>query len=365
MTFSLYPPGSLDALELRAVGPFGPQVRVDFGVEDGPLRELAALLGRHNGFSLFNFGIQVFRAGPDGLGPDLDTWNQPTTWRGAYGPLGHDLYCFAQDLFGVQFAIEHNQRIVRFDPDTAQRTYLGSELNEWAGWLLSNPDRHGVDGFARSWQQQHGELTADQRLHPRRPFNLGGAYDDTNLVPADAAASLRARAGLAVSLRDLPNGAIVNVGHQFAVPASYRHFDLLADPDDDSPVSVLADDLDRIGIAQLSALGVWTARDGTIPVTVHVLSAPPEDDDLAGWDRVAEASIDLDDHLLILGNQDVDQAARVATEPGTYRVRVHWSGLDTITGNGLRGDDHYRIVLWQDEPLEWSREIKAYSGQLP
>jgi hypothetical protein len=31
---------------------------------------------------------------------------------------------------------------------------------------------------------------------------------------------------------------------------------------------------------------------------------------------------------------------------GTYRVRLHGSGLGTLSADGLDGDDRYRIVLW-------------------
>ncbi|RZS40750.1 hypothetical protein EV193_10363 [Herbihabitans rhizosphaerae] len=91
--------GRLSRLLTRARGPAGPAATVDFGAESGPLAELAELLSSLNGFAVFNAGVQVFRAGEVGLGPDLATWNAP---------------------------------------ETASRTVLGESLADWAAWLLAD-----------------------------------------------------------------------------------------------------------------------------------------------------------------------------------------------------------------------------------
>jgi hypothetical protein len=49
---------------------------------------------------------------------------------------------------------------------------------------------------------------------------------------------------------------------------------------------------------------------------------------------------------------------------GTYRVRVHASGFDTLSPDGLDGDDHYHLTLWPAAP-EPPRVIKRYPGELP
>ena len=66
--------------------------------------------------------MQVYRAGDPGIGPELQRWNTPATWKNSYQGLADGLFCFGQDLFGRQFALEHRQRIVVFDPETAHRT---------------------------------------------------------------------------------------------------------------------------------------------------------------------------------------------------------------------------------------------------
>jgi hypothetical protein len=41
--------------------------------------------------------------------------------------------------------------------------------------------------------------------------------------------------------------------------------------------------------------------------------------------------------------------------PGTYAVRVLFSGLDTLSDDGLEGSDRYRIDLWPGS----ARELKV------
>ncbi|WP_006603111.1 hypothetical protein [Streptomyces auratus] len=73
---------ALEQLMGRARGPMGPAIEWDFGVAGGPLAELGQVISRMNGFFLFNGGIQVFRVGEEGLGPDT---RQPDPARSLLG----------------------------------------------------------------------------------------------------------------------------------------------------------------------------------------------------------------------------------------------------------------------------------------
>ncbi|MGH3391573.1 MAG: hypothetical protein ACRDOO_22105 [Actinomadura sp.] len=198
---------AVDQLLDRSRGPLGPPVDLNLQPRVGPLGELADLLGRSNGFTVFNAGVQVFRAGERGLGPELREWNQQDTWKQAYGRLADGLFCFAQDLFGVQFAVVDQRAVVAVDPETADRTHIGDTLDAWAAWLLDDPDVRGAYQLATVWQDRHGALTHDQRLIPRRFFTLGGGYDLDNLVAKDAAECMRIRGPIAQMVHDLPDGA--------------------------------------------------------------------------------------------------------------------------------------------------------------
>jgi hypothetical protein len=204
---------ALDELLARARAPLGSRVEVYLG--GGVRAELAALLSTTNGFAVFNYGVQVFHFGPDGLGdglgPELGTWNDEATWKYAYGGLADGLLCFGQDLFGVQFAIEDGQRVSTFDPETGERQTIGERLEDWADWLLAKPDERGVHSFATSWQHEHGALDHGERLLPKRPFIFGVEYTADNLVVSDAVTAMRVRGPIARQVYDLPDGAAVTL----------------------------------------------------------------------------------------------------------------------------------------------------------
>ncbi len=200
---------ALPALIERGRSPLGPPVRVQLSAATGPRGELAALLARTNGFSAFDTGIQLFRAGPEGLGPALETWNDPSTWKDSYGGTADGLLCFAADLFGGQFAVDDEQQVVLFDPETADRTVIGRSLEEWAAWVWDDPTVRAAAPLARRWQDTHGPLDLDQRLLPRQLFVLGGAYDLDNLEAVDAAEAMRIRGPIAQQLHAAPDGTPV------------------------------------------------------------------------------------------------------------------------------------------------------------
>ncbi|MFF5987020.1 DUF2625 family protein [Prauserella flavalba] len=199
---------ALTRLLQRARGPLGSPVDVELG--DGLSRELAELLSALNGFALFDYGVQVFHAGPSGLGPELAEWNAHGTWKDTYGDLADGLLCFAQDVLGVQFAIEDDRRVVSFDPETGERTPIGAGLGDWAAWLLEDPDPRGAGPLARLWQDTHGALGHDERLLPLTPFVLGGEYGPGNLVVRDAVTAMRIRGPIARQLNELPEGTPIS-----------------------------------------------------------------------------------------------------------------------------------------------------------
>ncbi|MEV8442645.1 SMI1/KNR4 family protein [Actinosynnema sp. NPDC051121] len=200
---------AIGELVRRGRGPLGPRVALDFG--EGLPGELAGLLSVTNGFAVFDYGVQVFHSGPGGLGPELSAWNDDAAWKFTYGGLADDLLCFAQDLFGVQFAIEGGRRVSAFDPETGERRTIGGSLDDWAEWLLAEPDKRGTRSFAGRWQDEHGPLGHDDRLLPRTLFVLGGEYTDDNLVVCDAVTAMRVRGPVARQVHGLRDGTTIRL----------------------------------------------------------------------------------------------------------------------------------------------------------
>jgi hypothetical protein len=94
-------------------------------------------------------------------------------------------------------------------------------------------------------------------------------------------------------------------------------------------------------------IGVGTARNMDVPVAVEIRDQEPGDD-FPEWDHVVEASLDVaSGQIVVAGCSDYfPNAMRIAVSPGSYRVRVSYGALDTLSEDGLSGDDQYRVQLW-------------------
>ena len=93
-------------------------------------------------------------------------------------------------------------------------------------------------------------------------------------------------------------------------------------------------------------VGVATARNMTVPVTVEIHSEPPAAE--TGYDRMDECELRVTSGtLVVMGATDYQpDAPRLEAAPGTYAVRVYSYGLNTLSPDGLDGSDRYKLVLW-------------------
>lgn len=177
------------------------------------LTELEVLLKIRNGFYAFESALHVFPL-PDGKTDkefiDLLEWNSVELWRFGFNDLLEGLVFFAEDVFGVQFAIR-NDEIISFDPDTGEVTLVANSLEGWADSIVKNyPILTGYP-IAHDWQISKGPLQERKRLLPKIPFVLGGKFEIENLIAVDAVEAMRYRADLWRQIRDLPDGAQVRL----------------------------------------------------------------------------------------------------------------------------------------------------------
>lgn len=100
-------------------------------------------------------------------------------------------------------------------------------------------------------------------------------------------------------------------------------------------------------------VGFGTVRNMEVPVTLELRDDAPAPD-LDGFDHVVEAALLMRGaSLVVAGCTDhLPDAARFALAPGSYRVRLSASGLDTLSANGLDGDDRYLVQVWPAAPAE-------------
>jgi hypothetical protein len=171
----------------------------------GPLFEqLDAVLAKRNGF--YAFDSALFFRGFGASAGDIVAWNDPQSWRQAYGEDALGSFFFAEDVFGFQFGIK-NDAVVVFDPETGKSNVVASDLDEFAGKVLADRDGMAGCGLAKSWQNANGPLTAGTRLFPSIPFVLGGSVGAENFYPMNDLTGMRERAELARQIRDVPDGS--------------------------------------------------------------------------------------------------------------------------------------------------------------
>jgi hypothetical protein len=109
---------------------------------------------------------------------------------------------------------------------------------------------------------------------------------------------------------------------------------------------------DRLLAIAPGTIGIGTVRNMDVPVTVEIHDREPGDDS-SEWDHVVEASLEVTSgRTVIAGCTDYfPDAMRIPVNRGTYRARVSYGGLDTLSADGLEGDDHYRLQLWFAAPI--------------
>jgi hypothetical protein len=119
----------------------------------------------------------------------------------------------------------------------------------------------------------------------------------------------------------------------------------------------LSDSWNEEAVARLLAvapgtIGIGTVRNMHVPLAIEIHDQAPNDDS-SNWDHVVEAELNVTSgQIVVAGCTDYfPEAKRVEVDPGRYRARVSYGGLDTLSENGLSGEDRYRVQLWVGPPL--------------
>ena len=95
---------------------------------------------------------------------------------------------------------------------------------------------------------------------------------------------------------------------------------------------------------------IGTVRNMTVPVMVEVHDSEPKED-FDSWEHITECSFEVSSgKIVVVGGTDYfPEAARIEVAPGTYQARIFYDALDTLSEDGLDGDDNYKIILWRGE----------------
>ena len=204
---------SLQELIDRSQEPLGnPCVSGDVAslAKDGRLgaTELGELLMARNGFYSFGSALLVrpLRNRSEPLG--IEEWNAEGLWKHEYEGRLDSLLCFAEDVFGSQFALSEDA-IVLVDPETGECEQIGRSLEEWASAILQDADYRTGQPLAREWEMKNGRLSPGYRLLPKVPFVTGGKFVVDNLYAGADVEGMQFRGSIARQIRDVPDGGHV------------------------------------------------------------------------------------------------------------------------------------------------------------
>ena len=178
-----------------------------FGI---PAHSLNALLQRRNGFYSFESALHVFPADRTDLELGLSEWNSRELWISRYGDLADNCFFFAEDIFGGQFCFYDNQ-VYSFDPETGDKEYLASDLEDWAQLILSDYDYLTGYSLGHGWQERNGQLKQGMRLIPKVPFVAGGEFSTENLYAIGCVQGMQLRGSWARQVHNLPDGAQIEI----------------------------------------------------------------------------------------------------------------------------------------------------------
>jgi len=157
--------------------------------------------------------------------------------------------------------------------------------------------------------------------------------------------------------------AMLKVLYQGNLFADYFQIYLRDEAHPDLPADYTDDVIAQRLMAGPYAVILHTARNMTVPIRVEWHDERPSLN-LDLYQHVVEAQFDCPTGQLVLaGLTDYDPAApRLAVKAGPIGVRVSFSGLDTLTEDGLEGDDQYLVQLWPGAESKGMRVLKAWSG---
>lgn len=107
------------------------------------------------------------------------------------------------------------------------------------------------------------------------------------------------------------------------------------------------------------AIGLVAARNMDVPVEILICESE-QPLDLDTWEHVVSCGIALySGTLVVRGPSDyLPEAKKISVKPGYYVANLLYKGLNTLSEDGLDGDDYYKIVLWPSVEIQKLKLLK-------
>ncbi|WP_293776469.1 hypothetical protein [uncultured Oxalicibacterium sp.] len=134
------------------------------------------------------------------------------------------------------------------------------------------------------------------------------------------------------------DGSLLADYHQFYLADAAGNVDLPTNWNDDA--------LNTRLLSGPGVLIVATERNMTVPVRVILHERRPQID-IDAADHVVEGHLHTSGEIVIAGLNDyLPQAPRRRVPAGELGVMIIFTGLDTLSEDGLDGEDRYDVHLW-------------------
>jgi hypothetical protein len=137
--------------------------------------------------------------------------------------------------------------------------------------------------------------------------------------------------------------------YEFQLSANYHQFYIQDEAADGNLSDAWTPDaVERLLALAPGVVGIGTARNTEVPVTIDVMDSEPRRE-FAMSDHTVECSISISSGTIVVaGCTDYfPDAARIQVQPGSYRVRVNFAELGSVSDDGLEGSDRYHLQLWR------------------
>ncbi len=153
----------------------------------------------------------------------------------------------------------------------------------------------------------------------------------------------------------------MNIKKYYEIFADYHQFYLMdAEQTPRAPEDWTKDDVQRRIKADKYIVVIQPERNTTVPVELEILDGASKEN-FENWDHIAEASLELPSGKLQIGECCGETKDVLFLPSGSYKVRAFYGNLDALSFDGLNGDDHYKIVMWQAS-LEDVKVVKQYKN---
>lgn len=168
---------------------------------------LRPLIHARNGFYAFESCLFVR---PWGCTVGSAEWWNASDWRNLYSEVLAGMWCFAEDIFGFQFAV-NEEGFYSFDPETAELRQIATSAMMWAERILVDYDELTGYSMGHAWQLLNGPIGVGRRLAPAIPFVVGGEYSIAALRDKPDLELAQFRAHVYAQIKDLPDGTQLRI----------------------------------------------------------------------------------------------------------------------------------------------------------